>query len=49
MAGDRRPGTVAVDVGEHQAIEEVAAARDGGDSGADPAGAEDEDAHRAGT
>jgi hypothetical protein len=49
MAGDRRPGTVALDVGEHQAVEEVAAARDGGDRGAAPAGAQDEDAHRAGT
>jgi hypothetical protein len=49
VADDRRSGAVAVDVGEHQAVEEVAAARDGGDSGADPAGAQDEDAHRAGT
>ena len=38
-------GTSGIEVGEHEAVEEGAAARDRRDRGADPAGTDDEDAH----
>ena len=45
MAFDGRAGAGRVQVGHDHALEERAAAGDGGDGRADAAGAEDEDAH----